>query len=65
MRIVLDLTLCDGHTLCAAAAPELFGIGEDDKAHLILEGDLGPECSSQVHQAISMCPMRAISLADK
>ena len=65
MRVVLDLALCDGNTLCAAVAPELFEIGEDDKAHLILEGDLGPEFSSQVHQAISMCPMRAISVAEE
>ena len=64
MRIHVDTELCSGNTICVAVAPDLLDVREDEKAHVILEGEIGPEHRSQVYQAISMCPMRAISVSD-
>jgi ferredoxin len=30
MKVVIDADLCQGHTLCALSAPEVFGLGEED-----------------------------------
>jgi ferredoxin len=63
MKIVIDLKLCEGNERCAAAAPEVFEV-RDDQAHLLMENP--PEAlMEKVKLAIRMCPRQAISLREK
>lgn len=60
MRI--DAALCRGHGQCQAVAPEIFSVGEDDRAHLAAPGqDVAAADGQAVEDAIAMCPEAAIS----
>ena len=63
MRIVVDLKLCEGNERCAAAAPEVFQV-RDDQAHVLIENPpVG--LMEKVKLAVRLCPRQAISLREK
>ena len=60
VEIVVDATLCEGHALCVSAAPDVFEIGDDEKA-VVLDVELTDDILGQVDDAILRCPVQAIS----
>lgn len=60
VEVVVDATLCEGHALCVSAAPDVFEIGDDEKA-IVLDVELTDELLRQVDDAILRCPVQAIS----
>ena len=60
VEIIVDTDLCEGHALCATAAPTVFEIGDDEKA-VVLPVELTEEVLKQVDDAILRCPVQAIS----
>jgi ferredoxin len=63
MRVVVDLELCEGNAVCSNVAPEVFVVGDDDRAHLLIEQP--PESlREQVLTAIRRCPRQALALED-
>jgi ferredoxin len=64
MRVrVLD-DVCQGHTLCAMAAPEIFKLREED-GHAYVESDEVPDDQqAAVRRAEIGCPERAIIVDD-
>ncbi len=60
VEIIVDAELCEGHALCVAAAPDVFEIGEDEKA-IVLPVELTEDILKQVDDAILRCPVQAIS----
>jgi ferredoxin len=63
VKITVDLDLCLGHAQCEDAAPEVFRVGEDGYAHVLLE-DPGADLRSKVEEAVRRCPTQAISVTD-
>jgi ferredoxin len=66
MQVNVDKSLCRGHALCAAAAPELF---EVDDAGFVIAPDgtinIAETASKQlVEEAVLSCPEGALSIAD-
>jgi ferredoxin len=61
MRVVVDTDICEGHALCLRAAPEVFELGDDDRA-MVHEVDLTGEVLAKVQDAIMRCPVQAITL---
>ena len=61
MKIVVNWSLCDGNGNCAAAAPEIFGLDEDDEMHLLRE-TIGEDLRAKAEQAVRACPKNALSL---
>ena len=61
VRVVVDTDLCEGHALCLQAAPDVFDLGEDDRA-IVKEVDLTDDLLASVADAIIRCPVQAISL---
>jgi ferredoxin len=60
MRVrVLD-DVCQGHTLCATAAPAVFGLREEDGHAFVIAADVGPEQEEAAQRAAIGCPERAI-----
>ena len=60
MRVRVDDTICQGHTLCAMAAPSLFKLRQDDgHAYVEIEG-LTAEQEALARRAASTCPEGAI-----
>ena len=60
MRVVVDLTRCQGYAQCCYAAPEHFEL----RGHEILFYDPAPPDAkrSQIERAQQACPVRAIEI---
>ncbi len=63
MRVVIDEMLCEGNAECMKAAPEVFVVGDDDRARLLVERP--PDAlRARVETAVRRCPRQAITLRD-
>lgn len=59
MKTRIDLDTCIGCGLCPSIAPDVYEMGDDDKAHAINETvPSGQEGSAQ--EAADSCPVSAI-----
>ena len=61
MRVVVDEILCAGHGVCEEAAPQLFSVGEDGIARVLID-EFGEELKAQAILAVQRCPAEAITL---
>lgn len=61
MRLVVDDVLCVGHGVCADVAPELFEVGADGLARVLVD-DVTPEHLANAELAMRRCPAEAITL---
>ena len=61
MRLRVDPVRCQGNGACAAAAPEVFAVGDDGRA-VLLEEEPAEDQKARVRQAARRCPTQAISL---
>ena len=64
MRVTADVDLCQGHQMCQAEAPTVFGFdGDADKVVLL---DEHPDDSLQdaVKTAVKYCPAMALTVSD-
>ncbi|HVV12661.1 ferredoxin [Amycolatopsis sp.] len=62
MRIAVDARRCQGHALCAMAAPELFDLSEED-GHAVVSAAVVPAgLEAGAEHAEAGCPERAIEL---
>ena len=61
MRVRVDSSRCQGHTLCDMIAPESFELDDvDGHAHAIIE-EVADENQELVLEAASSCPEQAIT----
>lgn len=58
-RISIDRSLCNGHGVCEAIAPEVFELGDDGLA--VLRTAMSED--EAVQEACDSCPMGAIAIA--
>jgi ferredoxin len=63
MKAIVDQDTCIGCGLCPDACPEVFQMGDDDLAHVILD-PFPPELEAKVKEAVESCPVDAISTTD-
>jgi ferredoxin len=64
MRVTVDPDLCEGNGLCAKVAPEVFELGDDDKAQVLIERP-GEGLRARVEAAVRRCPRQAIRLVEE
>lgn len=62
MRVQVDPDVCQGHTLCALAAPQIFLLGEEDGHAYVASGEVPPELEDAVRRAAATCPEGAITV---
>lgn len=60
MHVVIDQSRCKGHGQCAAVAPAVFELGDDDRGRVVAR-EVPREYADLVDDAILMCPEAAIS----
>jgi len=63
MKIRIDYDLCEGNAVCMKVAPEVFVVGDDDRARLV-NPDPPEELRAKVELAIRRCPRQALSLVE-
>lgn len=60
MKVVVDREVCEGHSKCAVAAPEVFEFrSEEDRSYVKLDS-IPVELEGKVERAIRLCPRQAI-----
>ncbi len=64
MRVTADTSQCAGHTLCNAAAPQVFDLDDEGYVVVLVEGDLPPELEGPAREAVAACPERVLSVVD-
>jgi ferredoxin len=65
MRVHVDETICQGHTLCAMAAPGLFKLREEDGHAYVEAALLTPDEEVLATKAASTCPEGAIVIVSE
>jgi len=63
-RAIVDPEVCQGHTLCNFAAPDVFQLREEDGHAYVVVDELTPEQLPLAHQAELGCPERAITIEE-
>jgi ferredoxin len=62
MRVTVDDVRCQGHTLCASQAPDVFLLrGEDGHAYVVVD-EVPYGLEDQVERAVQTCPEGAIRI---
>ncbi|HET7684140.1 MAG TPA: ferredoxin, partial [Marmoricola sp.] len=60
-----DHDLCQGHQMCQAEAPEVFGFDEQSDKVVVLDVDPSPERRAGVERAVKYCPAMALTMEDR
>jgi ferredoxin len=64
MRVSIDQTRCQGHTLCHITVPDLFRLRDED-GHAFVEDSVVPSALEEgVRRAELGCPERAIRVEE-
>lgn len=64
MRVRVDEAKCQGHTLCAMSAPQVFELRDEDGHSFVPNEQVAPEDEQAVRAAVDACPERAIILVE-
>jgi ferredoxin len=62
MQVHIDADVCQGHTLCALAAPGIFLLRDDDGHAYVESAEVPDELHDLVRRAVATCPEGAISI---
>jgi ferredoxin len=63
MRVVVDSDLCEANEVCVSLCSEVFRLGEEDRATILLD-PIPQNLRPAVEKAVSLCPRQALSLRD-
>ena len=61
-RVVADLDICQGHQMCQAEAPSVFGFDEDADVVVVLDEHPDELLRPQVEAAVTYCPAFALAI---
>jgi len=68
MKVVVDLDLCQGHSVCLGECPEVFDVVETDDGYpqvkVLLEHPSG-ELRDKVEAAAQYCPNHVITVIEE
>jgi ferredoxin len=64
VRVHIDPDVCQGHTLCHMAAPDIFLLREEDGHSYVANPDVPAGKEDVVRKAVATCPEGAISIEE-
>lgn len=62
MKVEVDSGRCQGHTLCAMAAPTLFELSDIDGHATAVDTEVPADLAESAREAYRSCPEQAISV---
>ena len=62
MKVHVDPERCQGHTLCAMIAPDVFQLDEVDGHSSAIDGEVPAGQEAKAAEAVRSCPEQAISI---
>jgi ferredoxin len=63
MKVRVDGQICQGHTLCAMTAPQIFGLRDEDGHAEVLDEEVPAGLEPLAEEAARSCPEQAIVLS--
>jgi ferredoxin len=63
MRVVVDDERCEGNAVCMKVCPEVFEVGEDDRARVLVKRPPA-DLYDKVQAAVKRCPRQAIAIVE-
>lgn len=63
MKVQVDYDLCEGNAVCMKVCPEVFVVGDDDRARLLIDQP-GEELRAKVEAAVRRCPRQALAIIE-
>lgn len=63
MRVEVDRDLCESNAVCMGIAPDVFDLGDDDLA-VVLVDEVARDRQADVREAVAMCPKIALTLRE-
>jgi len=63
MRVEVDLDLCESNAVCVGIAPDVFELGEDDLARVVVD-DVHSDREDDARQAVMRCPKVALAVRE-
>lgn len=64
MKVTADTDLCQGHQMCQAEAPEVFGFDAAADTVVLLDPNPPEGLRAQVKQAVRYCPAMALAVEE-
>jgi len=61
MRVEVDRDLCESNAVCVGIAPDIFDLGDDDLAHVLVD-EVPQGRTDEVREAVGLCPKIALKL---
>ena len=68
IKVVVDLALCQGHSVCLGECPEVFNVVETDDGYpqvVVLEEAPSEELREKVMAAAKYCPNHVITVVEE
>lgn len=65
MKVIADLGLCQGHQMCQAEAPSVFGFDDDTDQVVVLDEHPDESLRPDVQTAVKYCPAFALSIEEE
>jgi ferredoxin len=62
MRVRVDPDKCQGHTLCAMRAPDVFELNYIDGHSSVIVDEVPADLEADVLEAVESCPEQAIAI---
>ena len=63
MKVQVDAERCQGHTMCAMIAPDVFELSEIDGHSSVVLDEIPEHLRAKVLEAAQSCPERAITVS--
>ena len=63
-RVIADTDVCQGHQLCQAEAPTVFGFDHEADVVVLLDETPDESLRADVSQAVKYCPAFALSMEE-
>jgi ferredoxin len=63
LKAIVDHDLCEGHSRCQSAAPEVFEVRDDEKSYVLMD-KIPEELREKVERAARLCPRQAITVEE-
>ena len=61
MRVEVDRDLCESNAVCVGVAPDIFDLGDDDLAQVLID-EVPQGRADEVREAVGLCPKIALKL---
>ena len=61
MKIRIDYDLCEGNAVCMKVCPEVFEVGDDDRARLRIKSP-DEDLRAKIEAAVRRCPRQALAI---